>query len=580
MSIRFRRQLLCGLLIFVTFVATDESVHEAIAAGTDIDADFRDPNEASPGYQIVILKDQSPVAGFSYLMDGSQPGSWGVTCSSIETDPCSGDHTGVWYKALLQPCQNETQLDCISGFGAASEANEVSPASFLGNFPTVGRHDFSGDPSIKLPTGGPSTLWLVPSLPHSGGAVYMVQVQTGGMFQNGSFSMSEFGIEIFPIELVDDICPHGDRWPPPCPEDQGLGFYDVPIADIEYDDEGNELPRRTQRGLAARVSGSNYDCVFLAQNQCARRHAFPQDARFNLKVRLSQSPKGWLHGRISKPNVAINPLSGSAVELDVTASTVKTPVVATSTPWSNLPSVLQDAYRATGGFKGGPAGTRNRPTFESGPEIRNAISAPTSYSETGMEELIAWIPYINDKSTADISKWTLRSLTDGELAGAASCFTNTSQLNGLVMTNATQYTAGPPKFDRAAGSLDYRVAAPHYTSGGNVFLGTYDLIMRSDVARCIYGFTKAPLNASISVVDNDGVTTTATKLVSERDGWIRIAAYGFGFSSPTVKVKFTQEAAKAPASPSKKITITCKKGKLVKKVTAIKPVCPKGYKKA
>jgi len=37
-------------------------------------------------------------------------------------------------------------------------------------------------------------------------------------------------------------------------------------------------------------------------------------------------------------------------------------------------------------------------------------------------------------------------------------------------------------------------------------------------------------------------------------------------------------AAKAAAS-KKKITITCEKGKLTKKVTAVKPVCPKGYKK-
>ena len=37
-------------------------------------------------------------------------------------------------------------------------------------------------------------------------------------------------------------------------------------------------------------------------------------------------------------------------------------------------------------------------------------------------------------------------------------------------------------------------------------------------------------------------------------------------------------AAKAAAA-KKKITITCIKGKLIKKVTAVKPLCPKGYKK-
>ena len=38
-------------------------------------------------------------------------------------------------------------------------------------------------------------------------------------------------------------------------------------------------------------------------------------------------------------------------------------------------------------------------------------------------------------------------------------------------------------------------------------------------------------------------------------------------------------AAVAKAAATKKTTITCVKGKLTKKVTAVKPVCPKGYKK-
>ena len=37
--------------------------------------------------------------------------------------------------------------------------------------------------------------------------------------------------------------------------------------------------------------------------------------------------------------------------------------------------------------------------------------------------------------------------------------------------------------------------------------------------------------------------------------------------------------AQAKAAAAKKATITCTKGKLIKKVTAVKPVCPKGYKK-
>jgi hypothetical protein len=45
------------------------------------------------------------------------------------------------------------------------------------------------------------------------------------------------------------------------------------------------------------------------------------------------------------------------------------------------------------------------------------------------------------------------------------------------------------------------------------------------------------------------------------------------------EVEAKAAAEKAAAAASKKTTITCVKGKLTKKVTAVKPVCPKGYKK-
>jgi membrane protein involved in colicin uptake len=44
------------------------------------------------------------------------------------------------------------------------------------------------------------------------------------------------------------------------------------------------------------------------------------------------------------------------------------------------------------------------------------------------------------------------------------------------------------------------------------------------------------------------------------------------------ELKAKQEA-EAKAAATKKKTIACVKGKLVKKVTAINPKCPKGYKK-
>jgi len=110
----------------------------------------------------------------------------------------------------------------------------------------------------------------------------------------------------------------------------------------------------------------------------------------------------------------------------------------------------------------------------------------------------------------------------------------------------------------------------------------------------------APISASVSVTSSDGgQQSIATTVVNETNGWLHLSAAGFTFSSPTLKVKLTQDANAAAAVPSpsskpsasaepapqtsaapmiKKSTITCVKGKVTKKVTAVSPKCPAGYK--
>jgi hypothetical protein len=168
---------------------------------------------------------------------------------------------------------------------------------------------------------------------------------------------------------------------------------------------------------------------------------------------------------------------------------------------------------------------------------------------------------------------------------------------GVVSTNASQYLEGPPVFNSASSTLEYKVAAPHLKPDGEVFRGTYDLQLRSGAARCLYGFSDAPISATVEVVSENGEKQVAVTTVNEKDGWLYLSAKGFTFSAPVVNVKLTQEkAVPAPtetpapvASPTpsavakpaaaKKTSITCVKGKTSKRVTAVNPTCPKGYKK-
>jgi len=181
------------------------------------------------------------------------------------------------------------------------------------------------------------------------------------------------------------------------------------------------------------------------------------------------------------------------------------------------------------------------------------------------------------------------------------------------------YDGTPPVFKD--GEIQYRVASVHNDPAGKQFQGLYDLVIDSKIARCLYNYSNAPISASVSISSSEGNQSVATTVVNEKNGWFRMGAYGFHYSAPTIKVKLTQDAVTPSPTPSpsptalkndnsnstmqptvtpsisprptqsaqtsivtkpsasKKITITCVKGKSIKKVTAAKPTCPSGYKK-
>ena len=86
---------------------------------------------------------------------------------------------------------------------------------------------------------------------------------------------------------------------------------------------------------------------------------------------------------------------------------------------------------------------------------------------------------------------------------------------------------------------------------------------------------------NVSKITPDGVSTILGTTGRTPFG-IAIDAVGniytANHNSDNVSMITPTPSTKKPGA--KKTTIACKKGKVVKKVTALKPVCPKGYKKA
>jgi hypothetical protein len=315
------------------------------------------------------------------------------------------------------------------------------------------------------------------------------------------------------------------------------------------------------------------NCVMLEAGKCLQRQDFPTNYRFGLTIKVGKKLSGWFHGRIYRPVLSITPQSTSQI-IQIDALPVLVPSVLKKVPTSEITQELRNYLSQDRQFGEG-----------------SGYLMPGSSGKDALDQAALWIPLIKDTATKSLQYWSFRMLNTGnEGPDVQRCSNASSEISGIVTTNALTYSAGPPAFNKTEGTLDYTVLAPHYTAKGDLAIGSYDLLLKSEVARCIYGFSKAPISGTISIVGESGQNNVATTIVNEKNGWLFMSANGFGYSSPTVKVKLSQEEVVVTPSPTptpsasmkpvaKAVTITCIKGKTSKKVTAVKPRCPAGFKK-
>lgn len=536
-----RRLLVVGVLMLgaVSSISATQA-----ATGVDVDEGWLYSHPDTAGWQGVLLADKGEdhsesVSGLRGRPDDDTVDGF-FMCKTSSDKACSGLKT-VEFNAALQPCSSTLVFDCIDSFGVEKDDGSRIAASYVSSFPATGPNDFSADPAKGLIEGRPSGLWRLAS--DSGSAVdlhYLSARIQGSSSNGGPFTVTSFGAALHPVEMVKYACT-GQQctpgWYPHHPTNGTSGFG--------YG-QGREV------GLDCVMTGINPASGVL---ECAKRKAFTKGVRYYLTVKLSKSPRGWFHGRLDSPTVSITPGAVQGLTLDIKGKSVAVPIVNTGRLFKDLPANMQEAYRKTGGWPTNGSGyftSRDGPTGnQTDPLIRNRLSIPPAGGETGIAELEAWIPLINDTASADPSQWSLRTLQPWEMQDANRCFESESRVNGVVITNATQYSVGPPSFNSKTQSLEYKVSAPHYSSGGALTRGMYHLIMRADVARCIYGLPNVPLKASVDVVEVDGATETATTSVAEVNGWLSFSAVGYTHSSPVIRTKI-QPAKSLVSSKSKK----------------------------
>ena len=491
-------------------------------------------------------------------------------CSSFKADECPRSEYQN-YRTPISMCKDNLDFDCVADLIITKEDGTKLTYKSVTNFPATNKFAFIGDKSAKLPNSGSTFLVDIPDAPHSGGTLYYVgAVLSGERYPSQEqFNTRSLNVQIRAVTLQS-------------------GFFSTsaPVLDLVA---SPTFPNFIQ-------SGSNCS-IQCSETQIALGHPLPMDLKFGVKLRLNAKVSGWLNGRVSRVESNISTDADGMQLISVAGNPVQVPVIFGWVTKAAAPDSIKNFYNSlprqrVGGNGFGPCLDPAK-SASSDPAACNPIYWESTLrlpgkSEEDLKEVALWLPLLNDSAVAAPTRWSIGS-TDSDFING--CSASSTRLTGIVTTNASGYVSGPPTFNKAEQVLEYKVLAPHKLKDGKVFQGTYDLAIDSTFARCIYGFTNAPVSATVSVISNYGSSQVATVATGEKDGWIYLGAYGFTFSSPTLRVKLSQAATVPTPTPSaaapavtkpvaaKKTSITCVKGKTSKKVTAVNPKCPTGYKK-
>ena len=533
------------------------------------------PSDGVPSAGVVIEDSQFIKNHFATLqsftsansMRGEKPTSL-KSCTSFPSAGCTADMF-YNYKAFIGNCASTSDHDCVLEVSGVGSDGQSHKAEFVEEFPGKTEYSFTGNSAFNLPNSSSAFIVRIPSLPHSHGDLYLVTVNLDGSKEFGSdkkFQVNDFRAGIFAVSFVDG------RYTTPHPV-QDLAF----VSEVGMV-SNTRIPFDNSNGSPAR-------CAQSTTTRCALAWPMPTDVAFTVRLKLRTKITGWIHGRLTDVSADIGTASDGDQLISVTGKPVVVPTVFQWFHLDSLPKSVSDFYAGSSNFMGSGTGFGGNTFGKTTSILKDYIS----YTKYSFPEAIAWYSAIGDKANSTATAWSFRTIESNNLPGQ--CNSNTGQLTGIVTTNSNMFVAMPPDFNRADQSLDYKVSSPHYLPDGSVFKGNYNLVMRSDYARCLYGFTNAPVSATISILSADGTSQLATTVLGEHDGWLYLSANNFTFSSPTLKVKLTQEKSAGTSKPTESVstdlssaplgkkTITCIKGKVSKKVTALNPKCPSGYKK-
>ncbi len=430
--------------------------------------------------------------------------------------PCNFAASGADFfgSNILPVCESEADEFCVESltFSLSNVVIEATHTTYAGG------DKFGAIPELGIEPGGLVSLWTVPGVTNSASTeTYAVSVRSRQNF-------NQFEKKFQTISLDLSITPYAET----------KGNFKPP-----FDREGKDV-----NGLTKVYGGLPPGCIWSDEGLCGKAADFVGTPDIKLIIRASNQLSGWFRGRITEPELSIEKFSSKANRISISGKPVQVPRFHVYADATNTPESVQKLFPRGSGGGGGELfeGNSSKQVFATGGERTYTVLE-------GMRNAV------NDTAAGTSTMWSMESIP----LGNQPCFAKAEGVLGVVSTNATAYDGTAPGFEN--GQLTYKVAGLHYAPDGKTLnRGTYDLVMRSDIARCLYGFSSAPISAKIQVLTEQGEAVVASTVVNEKNGWLNLAAYGFTFSEKNIKVELTQ--AKPPTLKLSLSRFDSKSGKL------------------
>ena len=509
-----------------------------------------------------------------------------LACESV-TDPKCVSADNLRISAIVPPCtaKSDTADVCIKSLRTADSTGALKDAQLLYEIDTF---KFPRDAANRIPAGGGISVWRGNSI--KGSALeysVAVDIQINYYRKSPSTPSSSIAVIGFSAQVLPTTTKNGN-------------FYPI-IWRNGFETIDNPNNRE--------VDQSYRDCIWTDLGRCGMAAPFFADQPIELTMQMDNKITGWLFGRMKDTRASVTPLSPTTSTLVVSGSSINVPSGVAWIPKSEFatsPALQEMNY--DGRVESDTSGLglmwgkfSNHPDLFEFPRFGMAGGGvhtpnPALKGSGYFQASEKWL-----QTASVLPTWRFQGMDPSSFWGMDQSVGNrvwectvrdNTKLHGMMTTNAMAYSWSPPAFKE--GVMSYKVAGAHHDVDGSIYKGTYDLAMNADSARCIYGFSNAPIKASVSVLgSNGGEQEISTETLSIKDGWMNLSAKNFTFSSPTIRIKLTQEkvienkpevksattTAAAPKVSSKK-SITCVKGKVKRVVTGISPKCPSGFKKS